>query len=332
MTCTTFSPPDHFSLITLLKMPPTLLKKAKLPAAYNTFQCCFCRKRQRRSYADVKGYEFRDNMNWPCRRNTSFTPSPYEIFELDKQSIYTKQKFYELVKRYHPDRNGHTSSDGLTHIERLERYRLVVQAHDILSDPVKRRAYDASGAGWGTTRTADRRSRGFTNSEGKRYGFGPDDDSSIFQNATWEDWERWYRRHDPPSKKYETYIHPNAFASIVILLAVLTGVLQATRAGQFTGSIEERAQAFTEETGRFLTSRQDHFEENDINGPGRVKHFLEKRDPSKYGLKEEEEEIYRKALCESDFAVCTESEGFRDAMMYTFYIVHSKRRLLSPVA
>ncbi|KIW89095.1 uncharacterized protein Z519_10580 [Cladophialophora bantiana CBS 173.52] len=294
-------------------MPSILFKKVRLPAAYNTWQCCLCascpsspQKRlkqeprfapQSRTYADVRsnrGYEFRDNMNWPCRRNSSFTPSPYEIFGLDKHSVYTKHKFYELVKIYHPDRNSNSSLCGeLSDIERLERYRLVVQAHEILSDPVKRRAYDASGAGWGATRTATRHSHGYTNPEGKRYGFGPDDDSSIFQNATWEDWERWYRRYDKLKDPPVTYLHPNAFASIVILLAVIAGVLQATRAGQFTGSIEERAQAFTEETNRFLTSRKDHFEEHDIKGTGRVKHFLEKRDPAKYGLKQEEEEVYR---------------------------------------
>ncbi len=239
-------------------------------------------------------------MNWPCKRNTSFTPSPYDIFELEKSSAYSKRKFYELAKIYHPDRKEHNSGDGLTHIERLERYRLIVQAHEILSDPVKRKAFDSSGAGWGASRAIDRHSRGYTNAEGKRYGFGPDDDSSIFQNATWEDWERWYRRHDPPSKtQYEAYMHPNAFASIVILLAVLSGVLMATRAGQFSGSIEEKAQAFTEETSRFLSSRRDHLEENEIKSAGRVKHFLEKRDPSKYGLKEEEEAVYRKHFSDS---------------------------------
>ncbi|KIW69785.1 hypothetical protein PV04_05643, partial [Phialophora macrospora] len=288
-----------------INMPSTLLKKAKLPAAYSTWRCCFCggpspRERSKqdrqfqRTYASSREYDFRDHMNWPCRRNGSFSPSPYEIFALEKHAVYTKHKFYDLVKIYHPDRNGYNSDDGLSTVERLERYRLIVQAHEILSDPVKRRAYDASGAGWGTTRTADRHSRGFTNPGGKRYGFGPDDDSSIFQNATWEDWDRWYRRHDPSSKPtYETYLHPNAFASIVIMLAVLSGVLMATRASQLSGSIEERAQAFTEETGRFLASRKDHFEENEIKSTGRVRHFLEKRDPSKYGLKEKEEEIYR---------------------------------------
>lgn len=259
---------------------------------------------QARTYADVKpdkSYDFRDNMNWPCRKNTSFMPSPYEIFDLEKNAVYTKHKFYELVKIYHPDRNGNGSAGDLTHIERLERYRLVVQAHEILSDPVKRRAFDASGIGWGTTRAATRHSRGFTNAEGKRYGYGPDDDSSIFQNATWEDWERWYQRHNrPPKQEYMgIYMHPNAFASFVILLAVISGVLQATRAGQYAGSIEERAQALTEETGRFLTTRADQLQENQLDSNGRVKHFMERRDPSKYGLKDEEQDVYRKHFANS---------------------------------
>jgi curved DNA-binding protein CbpA len=214
---------------------------------------------------------------------------------LEKSAVYSKHKFYELVKIYHPDRTGIGASEGITHVERLERYRLVVQAHEILSDPVKRRAFDSSGAGWGASRSATRHSRGFTNSEGKSYGYGPDDDSSIFQNGTWEDWERWYRRHDNPNKQAYSgiYLHPNAFASFVILLAVLTGVLQATRAGQFSGRLEERAKAFTEETRGFLTSRADHYQENQLGAEGRIKHFLEKRDPSRSGLKDEEEAAYR---------------------------------------
>ncbi|KEF62426.1 uncharacterized protein A1O9_00398 [Exophiala aquamarina CBS 119918] len=292
-------------------MSSTLLKKARLPAGYNAWHCCSCshantspRKRlksegpgpsQSRTYADAsfKQHEFRDNMNWPCRA-TPFTPTPYEIFDITKNGVYSKHKFLELVKIYHPDRSGHATE--LSHIERLERYRLVVQAHEILSDPVKRRAFDASGAGWGTRNNASRHSRGFTNPEGKPYGYGAGHDSSIFQNATWEDWERWYRRQDNSEKQaYSgTYIHPNAFASFVILLAVLSGVLQATRAGQYSGTLEEKARAFTEETSRFLNSRADHFKDNQVTRDGRVTHFLQKRDPSKYGLKAEEGEVYRK--------------------------------------
>lgn len=240
-------------------------------------------------------------MNWPCRKNSPWTPSPYEIFELEKSAVYTKRRFYELVKIYHPDSNANAPLEGISDLERLERYRLVVQAHEILSDPVKRRAFDASGAGWGNSRSATRHSRGFTNAEGKRYGFGPDDDSSIFQNATWEDWERWYRRHDNPEKQaYSgTYVHPNAFASFVILLAVLSGVLQATRAGQYSGRLEEKVKAVTEETRSFLATREENYQDNQLKAEGRIKHFLEKRDPSKYGLKDDEEEAYRKHFSNS---------------------------------
>ncbi|KAI1620658.1 hypothetical protein EDD37DRAFT_653712 [Exophiala viscosa] len=294
-------------------MPSSLLRKTNFPALYSSFQCCCSspsspRKRLKadprftpqRTYADVKdGFEFRDNMNWPCRKNATWTPSPYEIFELEKGAVYTKHKFYKLVKIYHPDSSGSIPLDGISDIERLERYRLVVQAHEILSDPAKKRAFDASGAGWGNSRTgATRHSRGFTNAEGKRYGFGPDDDSTIFQNATWEDWERWYRRRDNPEKQaYSgTYVHPNAFASFVILLAVLSGVFQATRAGQFSGRLEEKVNENTQKTRSFLATREENYPEK---AEGRIKHFLEKRDPSKYGLKDEEGEAYRKHFSNS---------------------------------
>lgn len=308
-----------------------LLKKPGLTSAYSTIQCCVGvnggatstsptvlpiprarpseytgQKRprqciQRRSYATVRGPDFRDNMNWPCRKANSTTPSPYEIFDIDSRGTYTKHKYYELVKIYHPDR-GHNEalSASLTPIERLERYRLVVQAHEILSDPVKRHAYDAYGAGWGErASTATRHSRGYSSSaaDGRSYGYGPNHDASPFGNATWEDWERWYRRSDDPAQQQAyagTYVNPNYFASFVILLAVITGIAQATRAGQYSGKIEEKANAFTAETSRFLTERAGHFTENKMTADGRIKHFLEKRDPSRYGLKDDEEATYRK--------------------------------------
>ena len=77
------------------------------------------------------------------------------------------------------------------------------------------------------------------------------------------------------------------------MMAVVSGVAQATRAGQFSGSLEERAQAFTEETSRFLTQRAEKQKMDTLDSDGRIKWFLKKRDPSEYGLKDEEENVYK---------------------------------------
>jgi curved DNA-binding protein CbpA len=261
-------------------------------------------------------------MNWPCHKadsNHSSTPSPYDIFEIEKDGAYSKHKFYELVKMYHPDRHSHHSGipdhpiASLPQVECVERYRLVVQAHEILSDPVKRKAYDACGAGWGEQAT-----KAYTGTSATpRY--SARDEDSPFGNATWEDWERWYARTSDqhhqarrgPQAYEGIYFNPNAFASFVIVMAVISGVLQATHAGQYTGSIEERAAAFTAQTHQFMTERkQDNTEYSSTgfsghgfhgNAPkmgtladGRIRHFLQRRDPNRHGLKDEEQEMYRK--------------------------------------
>lgn len=52
--------------------------------------------------------------------------------------------------------------------------------------------------------------------------------------------------------------------------------------------------AFTEETSRFMSQRASQFDDNKIDRDGRIKQFLERRDPTRFGLKEEEEVAYRK--------------------------------------
>lgn len=258
----------------------------------------------KRSYAEVhhgRGPDCHDNMNWPTKIQSSPIPTPYEIFNLDKGAVYTKHRFYELVKIYHPDRHlleDNPYSREISHSERLERYRLVILAHEILSDPTKRRAYDNQGTGWaGYQRVTNRHTHGY-HAEGSQvpYGQGKGYDNSPFANATWEDWERWYARDQNETTKQSYaghYISPNLFASLILMMAVVSGVAQATRAGQFTGSLEEKAQAFTEETSRFLTTRAQKQKTDVVDSDGRIKWFLEKRDPSKSGLKDQEEHVYK---------------------------------------
>ena len=84
-----------------------------------------------------------------ARCHSPTIPTPYQIFGQKKDSPYSKRKFYELVKLYHPDRHDYGSSGNLpSYTTKLERYRLIVAANDILSNPVKRAAYDRYGSGW----------------------------------------------------------------------------------------------------------------------------------------------------------------------------------------
>ncbi|CAI6341380.1 unnamed protein product [Periconia digitata] len=82
--------------------------------------------------------------SWPELPN----PSPYEVLHLDRHAPYHRQNFTELAKRYHPDRAALNSNDTEDRPLRLDRFRMVVDAHHILSDPRRREAYDEYGVGW----------------------------------------------------------------------------------------------------------------------------------------------------------------------------------------
>src|SRR6187402_3852458 len=94
-------------------------------------------RQQYRSYAMVSdGHSRHDHgqLRWPEMTSANSLPTPYQIFNQNKGSPYSKRRFYELVKLYHPDRHDHdTISHSLSYATKLERYRLVVAANDILS-------------------------------------------------------------------------------------------------------------------------------------------------------------------------------------------------------
>lgn len=80
---------------------------------------------------------------WPSTKH----PTPYDILDVRKGQPYHKRKYYHLVKAYHPDLNTGTSH-YLSKATQTDRFRLVVAAHEILSDTTKRAAYDMYGVGW----------------------------------------------------------------------------------------------------------------------------------------------------------------------------------------
>ncbi|OXV05540.1 hypothetical protein Egran_06694 [Elaphomyces granulatus] len=240
-----------------------------------------------RPYASVSS---ESDLSWPSM--PSFTP--YDLFNQKKNAPYSKSRFYELVKIYHPDRscNGHPMCKDISQEVRLQRYRLIVSAHEILSDPVKRAAYDKYGAGWHSNPGHD----GFHSRTGSEYpGFWKytDREDPIFSNGTWEDWERWHHRHHPRQARE---VSDGTFITFIILLALFGGVLQGSRLTQYRAGFEQRLQEVDAQSAELLAGRRQQTTDELNSSDARVQSFLIRRDPSGAGLKEDEEVIYRQVL------------------------------------
>ncbi|EXM33857.1 hypothetical protein V3481_002717 [Fusarium oxysporum f. sp. vasinfectum] len=167
---------------------------------------------------------------WP---KTSY-PSPYEIFAMKSDAPYTKHRFYQLVKVYHPDRHSHAPDiDNIPHKVRLERYRLIVAANDLLSDPSKRQLYDVHGVGWtgGRPQTLNETVRSADRAWRHRAG-------SAAHNATWEDWERWYDARDGRVKD-PLYMSNGLFATLVVVMCMIGAFAQMSRADQYGADLVE---------------------------------------------------------------------------------------------
>lgn len=231
-----------------------------------------------------------DALPWPATPNRHVPPSPYQIFGQERGTPYSKRRFYELVMKYHPDRNSHPDDSVNTpnpckcpRDVMLERYRLVVAANTILSDPEKRAAYDNFGFGWDADLNSAGGSPLHKYSTYHRWrktsdnGFKWPTDQDPMYNATWEDWERWYTTQADRARASSTmplygnfftaghgrqssgvFMSNYAFLSIVFLFALLGGIGQATRVSDVSKSRMERAQQLNDETSQVLMrARQD---------------------------------------------------------------------------
>ncbi|KAH9905625.1 hypothetical protein F4778DRAFT_671525 [Xylariomycetidae sp. FL2044] len=244
---------------------PMKCSSRRRPQYYTGKTCCT------RDYATVhdpprKRSDSTGHHQWPASQH----PTPYEIFDQQKHEPYSKAKFYQLVKIYHPDIHHATSGQVLSHTVRLNRYRLVVTANEILSDPVKRRAYDQYGAGWGGKlsmenlyRTADKSWR--------------DVPGNPSMNATWEDWERWYGERGGEKRKQQPLYMSNELFVGVLCAFVLVGSLgQARRATAHTTNIMEMREQKHSAISQDMNKRRS--EQAILDRHERVENFLRQRD------------------------------------------------------
>ncbi|KAF2641335.1 hypothetical protein P280DRAFT_398417 [Massarina eburnea CBS 473.64] len=215
------------------------------------------------------------DLSWPEPVHPHKTPTPYQILHCRRSEAYSKHRFYALVKLYHPDRSGVSSPAAyLPQAVRIERYRLLVAAHTILSDEVKRREYDAWGSGW-----AGHRSAYTWTPEPRQWPPGCD----PHQNATWEDWERWRQRGESAQAEDPRglYVTNFAFVALVFSLVTLGGILQGTRASMLTSSaMEQRDRVHREASTELARSKRAT-----ISGDRdeRIRTFLEHREAVNQG-------------------------------------------------
>lgn len=205
---------------------------------------------------------------WP----TNAHPTPYDIFAQTKNAPYSKKTFFQLVKLYHPDRHPHSSPSTLSHDTKLDRYRLVVAANTILSDPIKRRAYDLYGAGWAGTHDMSNKTFREADRAWRR------EAGSAAGNATWEDWEQWHRAHDKSGgeKQSPLYMSNGLFVGALALFVVVGSWGQATRAGNHSVHLIEMRENSSQHISEEMWKRRK--EKAILGREERIETFLRQRE------------------------------------------------------
>ncbi|KAF2211920.1 hypothetical protein CERZMDRAFT_106229 [Cercospora zeae-maydis SCOH1-5] len=228
---------------------------------------------------------------WPEAPKGQRHPTPYQIFDMKHDAKYSKTAYYKLVKLYHPDLqvNSVGSTRGnleVSNASKMERYRLIVAAHTILSDPVKRSAYDRFGAGWnGKAEVGDRTTWA---QPSPFHPAGPfsqswhDPSDPVWQNATWEDWERYHDNKAYPMKKAPVYMKNSYFLAVVVALAIMGSSLNLQRAQDNGTYIVEARDMVHDQASKNL--RQVRKEMQGLsNRQDRIDFFMRQREASMGG-------------------------------------------------
>ncbi|KXL49839.1 MAG: hypothetical protein FE78DRAFT_139184 [Acidomyces sp. 'richmondensis'] len=239
------------------------------------------------NHAEEQNHGQREIHEWPVPPTGQSCPTPYQIFRMKQNATYTKARFNELVKLYHPDLDNGITLGSISRAVRLERYHLIVAAHTILSDPVKRRAYDRFGAGWeGRPETAGGGSRSTGHRSGPFSRSWNDPFDPIWQNATWEDWERFYARRarehgfcdpGPSGSQGPTYMPNSYFFVLLVALAMIGSSATYSRAEIASQNfVEQRDLAHDRAAKQLRKVRQEVTGIRDKDD--RIEWFLRQRD------------------------------------------------------
>ncbi|KAF6804359.1 J domain-containing protein 1 [Colletotrichum musicola] len=185
-----------------------------------------------------------DPASWP--RNPC--PSPHDILGAEPGLPYSKKRFYRLVKLYHPDLlavNRHRNPE-LSRAAVTERYRLVIEANKLLSDPGKKLLYEKYGVGWVSSQ--------------QQYRHPPRSPRTPADNAGYED-RTYTSPHGGPSGRQSPIFASNAAVAIVIVAMTMAGaIMQLERARQAQWDLKRRDVVLQEAITRDLQDMADQLE------------------------------------------------------------------------
>ena len=179
----------------------------------------------------------------------------------------------------------------------MERYRLVVAAHEILSDPTKRKAYDMTGAGW-SGRPEHDAPRHYWSSQGEAKWSGFDTNDSPIRNATWEDWEKWYQRQSG-KKQSPVYTSNGGFLGLVVSVVFLGAFAQSMHVDSYGAMFKRQVTQVHDDANKHMQQRRVESQEF-ADRDARLQSFLKSRDPIGYGVIDPREDAYRKMLPEPE--------------------------------
>ncbi|PYI04650.1 hypothetical protein BO78DRAFT_420394 [Aspergillus sclerotiicarbonarius CBS 121057] len=204
------------------------------------------------------------SLPWPSPSDLT----PYNILGLQPGDPYNKGTFYDLDKIYHPDRYQTVPSD-LPPTIREHRYRLVVAAHELLSNPHKRLTYDHYGVGWGGA-----------------HGRGPPRAAGVSR------YDHHNTSHESSAREADIFVpHPR----LVVLLLVIAFFLQSCLFVVQAQKAEIHARQLHEQSQRLLDRRRSRAAGLRALA-AQFERFLLKRDPTGLGLTRREETTYREIL------------------------------------
>lgn len=200
------------------------------------------------------------SLAWPTAPN----PSPYDIFHIDRTASIreVKQRYYELVQLYHPDKlesSGSGKDSAASVALANERFRKIVAANSLLVDPNKRHAFDQYGLGWSRPGSGATSGGIYRNADGRVYA-GQQMGSRFDRynrRTTHEEtgpWDGFYYSHGASARQgQDVRMTSNAnMVGFLVFLSAIGAVVQAYRLGRASAEINERAERAHMVTARDL--------------------------------------------------------------------------------